>query len=271
LADPLLLLPPPQPIPAAKNISSISPSPATRRRRREETARPKTPTSSVLLLAANQPKPWRGRSEADAPDITCGAVVLTVSVEVPEPLATEVGLNEHLGAGVPPPVMLQARLTVPLKPFIEVMVIVEVDDPPAETVAGETAEAAIPKSGVITVRLMDVLWLTDPEVPVIVTLEVATGVAAVVVIVSVDVPDVTELGVNAQLAPVGRLDATHVRSTAPLNPFVGDTVMVEVPDCPGAETLIGVPPTEKSGVATKPGHEVTNKWASMEPSPVTRS
>jgi hypothetical protein len=85
-------------------------------------------------------------------------MVLTFSVEVPEPFATELGLNEHAGARVTAGVMLlQDRLTVALKPFIGVMVIVEVADPPAETVAGESGEAATVKSaggGIgLTIRL----------------------------------------------------------------------------------------------------------------------
>ena len=47
--------------------------------------------------------------------------------------------------------------------------------------------------------------------------------------------------------------------------------MVEVPDCPGPITLIGVPPTEKSGVETKVGHDVTRTLALTEPNPVTKS
>ena len=77
-----------------------------------------------------------------------------VSVDAPEPFVTELGLNEHVGAGVPPPVMLlQTKLTVPLKPLVGTMVIVEVADPPAETEADERAEAATVKSGAATVRL----------------------------------------------------------------------------------------------------------------------
>jgi hypothetical protein len=102
-----------------------------------------------------------------------------------------------------------------------------------------------------------------------VKLEVASGVAVVVAMVRVDVPVVTGVGLKAQVAPVGR--PLHVRSTAPVNPFVGDTVIVEVPDCPGPTTATGVPPTEKSGVATKFGHDVTSTLASTEPNPVTRS
>ena len=57
--------------------------------------------------------------------------MLTVSVEVPEPPATELGTNAHVGGGVTDgAIALQDRLTLPLKPFIGVMVIMDVDDPP---------------------------------------------------------------------------------------------------------------------------------------------
>ena len=271
--EPPLLLPPPQPTPAVKNTNSISPNPAIRRRC-EGTPRKKMPANRALLPAANQPKPRPGCGEITAPDRECGAVVVTVSADVPDPFATEGGANKHVGAGVPPPVTLQARLTVPVKPPVGAMVIVEVAVPPAATLAGASVVRAIVKSGVagaLTVRLIDVVWLTDPEVPVTVMLEVAVGVAAAVVMVRVEVPDATGVGANAQVTPVGRLEVTHVRSTMPVNPFVADTVTVDVPDCPGAETMIGVPPTEKSGVETKVGHDVTSTSASMEPNPVTKS
>ena len=87
--------------------------------------------------------------------------------------------------------------------------------------------AAIVKSGGggtgFTVRLTDVSWLTDPEVPVTVTLEVPVGVATEVLILRAAVaavaPGVTELGTKAQLAPVGKLAAEHVSATALLEPF----------------------------------------------------
>ena len=100
---------------------------------------------------------------------------------------------------------------------------------------------------------------------------VAIGVPAVVVTVRVDVPDVSEAGAKAQITPAGKLEVTQVRSTVPVKPFVGDTVMVEVPDCPGPATLTGEPPTEKSGVGTKVGHDVTSTLASTDPNPVTKS
>jgi hypothetical protein len=160
-----------------------------------------------------------------ARDAVVAAVVLTVSVEVPEPFATEFELNAHLGAGVTVGTMPQDRLTAPLKPLSGVMVIVEVADPPAETVAGVSAEDVIAKSGVVdavTVRLISVLWIRDPEVPVTVTLEVPAGVVARVVIVRVEVteavPGVTDGGTKAQIAPAGR-PSGHVSATGLLKPF----------------------------------------------------
>jgi hypothetical protein len=132
--------------PAAKNIRTMRQSPATRRRRRDGIPSRKPPTSA-LPPAAIHPNP-RGRcSEADILERTCGAVVETVSVAGPEPFATEFGLNEQEGAGVAErAIVLQDRFTLPLKPLIEVMVNVEVDDPPVEIVASESGVAPISKS-----------------------------------------------------------------------------------------------------------------------------
>jgi hypothetical protein len=89
------------------------------------------------------------------PDRTCGAVVETVSVAVPEPFTTELGLNEQEGDRVAEgAIALQDRLTLPLKPFIEVMVIVDRDDPPAEIVAGERGVAPIPKSWAVLSEML---------------------------------------------------------------------------------------------------------------------
>lgn len=81
-------------------------------------------------------------------------MVLTVIVEVPEPPATEAGLIEHVGTRVTVGATLHVKFTAPAKPLVGEMVIVEVADPPAETVAGERAAGVITKSGAgVTVRL----------------------------------------------------------------------------------------------------------------------
>lgn len=199
-----------------------------------------------------------------------GVVVeeLTVRIEVLEPAATKFGTKEQVGGGVTAGTMLLHLIfTVLAKPLLGTMVIVEVADSPAETIVGESAETPIVKS--LTVRLIDTVLLMEPDAPITVMLEVATGVAVVVVIVRVDVPLVSEFGLKAQFAPAGR--PPQVRATVPVNPFVEDTVMVDVPDCPGVETLIGVPPTEKFGFEEKVGHAFTSALALIDPRPVTRS
>jgi hypothetical protein len=147
-------------------------------------------------------------------------VVLTVNVAAPLP-ATEIGTNAHAGGGVTVgEMLLQERFTVPLKLLSAAIVIVEVADPPGMTLAGDKAEAEILKS--CTARLSAVSWITDPEVPLTVTLEVPTGVVAEVETVRAEVtgaaPGITEGGTKEQFASVGR-PTGQVSVTALLNPF----------------------------------------------------
>jgi hypothetical protein len=113
------------------------------------------PANSPPVLATSQPAPRPGLDdgEVSAPEIPCDAVVLTVSVEVPEAFATEFELKAQVGGGVPPPVTAQVRATVPLKPPVEATLIVDVDDAPAAIDAGASAGAVIVKPGAETVRL----------------------------------------------------------------------------------------------------------------------
>ena len=58
-------------------------------------------------------------------------VVFTVSVDVPAPPVTAVGI-EQVGNGVPPVTLAteQVKFTVPAYPLIAAIVIVEVEEPP---------------------------------------------------------------------------------------------------------------------------------------------
>jgi hypothetical protein len=58
-----------------------------------------------------------------------------------------------------------ARLTVPVKPFNAVTVIVEVPEAPASICAGETAPAAIVKSTTWN-RIPETVWVSVPLVAV---------------------------------------------------------------------------------------------------------
>jgi hypothetical protein len=92
-----------------------------------------------------------------------------LNVELPEP-GSEAELKEHAAPEGSPEE--QVRSTAPLNPFTGLIETVEAIEAPAETVTGEVAEIEkFPEVAVVcTVRLTDVLWLKDPEVPVIVTL-----------------------------------------------------------------------------------------------------
>lgn len=160
------------------------------------------------------------------------AEVLSVSRVVPEPPAIADCPKPHVGAGVTTGViLLHDRFTVPLKPFSGAIVIVEVADAPAATEAGESGEAAMVKSGAgSTVKPTVVLWLKEVNVPLMVSVEIPIGVAAVVLTVSVDVaavtPGVTGVGAKPQVAPAGSPSAAQVSATGLLNPLAAVTVTV---------------------------------------------
>jgi hypothetical protein len=148
-------------------------------------------------------------------------VVVTVSVDVPE-LVTDVGLNPAVApAGNP----LTLSPTVPVKPFSAPTFTVYVVPPPTVTV-WEAGAAEIVKSGAaLTFKVTVVVCVSEPLVPVIVSVEAPTGVVEVVVTVSVDVPEpVTDVGLNPAVAPAG--NPLRLSPTAPLNPFNAPTFTV---------------------------------------------
>jgi hypothetical protein len=172
----LLLLPPPQPIPAARNTKIRPSNPAQRLREGTEIRR--IPAAKVPPLAMNHPE--RPRFAALGEACACAAVVATLMVAV--------------------------------------------------------------------ALVVDPLRLTDVVLP-----EVGAVNAQVT-------PAVVEGGVRAQ-----------ERFTVPVKPDDELTVMVDVPEAPGEAIVTAVPLIEYDGMATNPGQAVINTFASIEPSPVTRS
>jgi hypothetical protein len=87
---------------------------------------------------------------------------------------------------------------------------------------------------------------------------------AVVSIVAVTLPlVVTELALNEQAASDIAGGTAQVKATVPVNPVPGVTVMVEVPDWPGAEmlTLVGFAARLKSGTTvTATGDDTGLDW-----------
>ena len=162
------------------------------------------------------------------------AVAVRVSVEAALPLAGGVtGLVEN--AAVTPLGNPDAlRVVAELKLFWLVMVTVLVPLPPCvtTTVEGEAPMVKFGCAAVFTVRLMVVVCVVDPDVPVIVTVAVPVVALEEAVSVSVDVAlpfagGVTGLVENAAVTPVGNPDALSV--VAELKPLKLVIVIVLVP------------------------------------------
>lgn len=95
--------------------------------------------------AKNTPRPTENITRADA------AVVFTVNAAA-APGATDLGLTEQVGAKAGVGVTAQVKATELLNPPAATTFNVEVDDPPALTVAGVSAEAVREKSDGMTAK-----------------------------------------------------------------------------------------------------------------------
>jgi hypothetical protein len=124
------------------------------------------------------------------------------------------------------------RVTLPLKPFDGVMLIVLVPWLPCVMVIA-FGEAEIVKlcARDFTVRLRVAVFVSVPEVPVIVTVTVPVAAVALAFKVSVLLL-VAGLGLNAAVTPLGKPDAERVM--LPLKPFDKMMVIVLVPWLPCA-------------------------------------
>jgi hypothetical protein len=145
-------------------------------------------------------------------------VELQVRVAVPEPVIV-LGV---IAPQVSPDGTVSVRVTTPANPLSAVTVMVEVDEPPAGTEAGDVA--AMVKSTKLKVAVA--VWTSGLLVPVMVRVYVP---ATVELHDTVAVPEpVTLVGV---IAPHVRPDGpVSVRLTVPVNPFSAVTVIVEVAD-----------------------------------------
>ena len=142
---------------------------------------------------------------------------------------------------------VDVRATVPVNPLRGATVIVDVPAAPART-ATLVGLAVTEKSGTLpTVTVTVVEWLSDPLVPVTVTVKV---LAVEPVQLRVEVPDpVTLVGVNVQVRPAGEI--LDVRATTPLKPLTAATVIVDVPEPPTVKLmLVGLAEIVKSWTVT---------------------
>src|SRR5262245_55877900 len=134
-----------------------------------------------------------------------------------------------------PPVRVIVIALVPLAPWLIVRLVGLV----------ESEKSGV--AGAFTVRLIDVVRVKPPPVPV--TITVAGPVAAVVEAARVRVVlvPVVEVGLKLAVTPLGRPLA--LKATLPVNPFKRVTVMVLVPLAPRLTVkLEGLDESEKSGL-----------------------
>ena len=159
--------------------------------------------------------------------VPVAAVLLAVRLNVLV-LVVLLGLND----AVTPPGMPDAdKVTLPLKPFCGVTVMVLVPLAPCMIVKllGEAESAKFATGAGLTVRESEVVFVKLPEAPVIVTVTVPVVAAPLAVRVMVLVLAAL-LGLNDAVTPLGKPDADKV--TLLLKPFCGVTATVLVPLVP---------------------------------------
>jgi hypothetical protein len=137
--------------------------------------------------------------------------------------------------------------TVPVKPNNEATLTVAVGFEPGVIVTAAGGAAVMEKSGrPTTVRVMEMLCVSVPLVPLMVTVAGPTVAVAEAVKVSVLMAaPVTEAGLNVAVTPVGK--PVTLRATAPEKLFTGRTVTL-VEAVLACITLVPLAEIEKSGV-----------------------
>jgi hypothetical protein len=123
------------------------------------------------------------------------------------------------------------RVTLPMNPPVSVtaMVAVAVLAWVTERVDAEGVSVKPALVVAVTVSAIVVLAVREPEVPVMVTVDVPAVAVPLAVRVSRLLP-VVGLAPNAAVTPLGRPDATRV--TLPVNPFTSVTAIVSLPLLP---------------------------------------
>lgn len=193
------------------------------------------------------------------------AVAPAVNVSVLDVVAVA-GLKEAVTpAGSPD----AARATLPAKPFCRLMVMVPAPDPPgARLKLAGNADSVNPEAAVMVSDTRAVL-VKLPEVPVMVSADVAA--AAELLAISVSVLVVMALtGLNDAVTPAGK--PAMVRFTALLKPSWALTVMLLVPVAPAAiETVDTDDDRLNAGAFDAPVKPLIKGCPAGVPQPVARS
>jgi hypothetical protein len=151
-------------------------------------------------------------------------MVVTVNVEFPAPVTVA---GEKL-AVAPVGNPLALSVTTPVNPFSAAMLAVYVVALPTVTVRVPGLPEIVKSAGdggAFSTKLTVVVCVTLPLIPVIVSVEVPTGVLPVVITVNVEFPaPITVAGEKLAVAPVGNPLALSV--TTPPNPFNAPMLVV---------------------------------------------
>jgi hypothetical protein len=166
------------------------------------------------------------------------ATPVTVTVQLPD------GDRVQLASTVPTVVSDDVNVTLPVGVFDGVVVsetvTVHVEVPPMLMLLGEQATAVEVLSSDATLNMTVVVWISEPLVPVTVTVTLPVDVN---VHDSVEVPEppITLGGVRVQAV------LSLVRSTVPVKPLTGAIVIVEVPgELTTTGTVVGLAVIVKS-------------------------
>jgi hypothetical protein len=127
------------------------------------------------------------------------------------------------------------KVTVPLKPFCGVTVIVLAPPPPCVMLRLVGDAESVKFGGPVTARVIVAVFVKLPDVPVIVT----GTVPRVAVLLAVNdnvLVVVAGFGLNDAVTPLGRPEADKL--TGPLKPFCAVTVIVLVPLAPSAMLIL---------------------------------
>jgi len=209
-------------------------------------------------------------------------VIVNTSVQgLPE---TEADAKPHVAGSVAPvgPETEQVRPTAAVKRFPGAMVMVDVLPEVAPgvrlRVLGLADKVKLAEPAAVTVAVTTVVCVMEPEIPVTVTGYAPAVVVEVVVTVSTSVQGLPETEADARpqvaglVAPVGP-ETEQVRPTAPVKPFTGATVIVDVllEVAPGVRlNVTGLAERVKLGEPTAVTVAVTTVVCVMEPAiPVT--
>jgi hypothetical protein len=138
------------------------------------------------------------------------------------------------------------RATVPVSPFIEATVIVEVPTTPAGIVTDVGLAVMLRQSQIALVIVTE--WDSMPLVAVTAMVKVPAVVLTHDNVEVCDAPRTILFGERLQVRPAG--ETADVNATVPVNPFTGMTVIVDVAATPGMILMdVGFAVTAKSVIA----------------------